>query len=246
MEQHLTDKLISGYLDELIADEEVRFVQQHVAQCQPCAERLTKFSLLDETVAEMDPLSVEDTVFRQVRSRVLREVVHEKRAARRVLTPWWFNIFSTRAIAYASVAIVLVSSVVFFTGDHPEKIGPRQEKKQVAKGPDLSVSTTQIASAAQQEFYRKATGFLASTAKKAYNSASDEAKTLRDGSQSVLAENFAQLSERSSVFLASAKITASDFTETVGDQGSRALQAAAKQALPQAGISAGATLIQLL
>jgi predicted anti-sigma-YlaC factor YlaD len=247
MGAHLTDKIISGYLDNLIADEEMHFVRQHVAECRQCAERLAQFSLLDETIAEMDPQAVEDAVFRQVRTRVLREVARRQREARRVLVPWWFNVFSTRALAYAGVTLVLVASVVFFTTDRLERsesIGIREE---VAQRPDLGSSNVQVASAAAQlEFYQKATGFVATTAKRAYSSASVEAKSLGDGSQAVVAGKLAQLSQKSSGLIATAKTTASGLTEAIGDQSSRALGAAAKQALPQAGIAAGTTLIQLL
>jgi hypothetical protein len=247
METHLTDKLISGYLDGLLTEEETRLARRHMAECSGCAERLAKFNLLEETLAEMDPQSVEDAALYQVRTRVLREVAREERVTRRVFTPWWLRLFSTQTLAYATVALLLTTSVVWFTGDQPEPAGPKGEPSKLAQLPILDEDTLPAAaSAAQQEFYQKATDFLASNAKSVFNSASEGAKSLRDESQSVLVGRVSQITEKSFGLLASAGTSALEFTEAAAEPGARAYDAAAKQALPQAGIAAGTTLLHLL
>jgi len=249
MDKHLSDKLISAYLDDLTSRDEAEFVRRHAAECAQCADRLAQFNLLEETVAEMDPQAIqaEDTVLQQVRDRVLRRVSREQRAPREAPFGWWLNVFSVKSLAYAGIGVLLAGFAVFYI-DYPSDAVRRNAsgKGEIAKTESVEKGASHAASAEQLELYRTAGGFLSSVAKKAYSSASEEAESWKQESQSVLGGKLAALTEKSSGLLASAKSTASEVSETVENHGSRAMNAAAKQALPQAGIAAGTTLIQLL
>ncbi|MFH1740648.1 MAG: zf-HC2 domain-containing protein [bacterium] len=240
MDQHLTDKLISGYLDGLIPDSEMDSVRHHVARCPQCAERLAQFSLLDETLADMDPQSVDDAVFRQVRTHVLREAAYEDRTTGRAPFTWWLNLFSTRALAYASV-VLLIGSALLFTFNRSDRYRGEPENWMTPLVTDAS--SAERVPPGQIELYRLATKFVSDKAKTTQDTASEKVKSLRDG---ILTERVALLTEKSSVFMDSAKSKASQLTETVETQGSLVLDAAAKQAAPQLGLAAGVTLLQLL
>ena len=120
MDKHLSDKLISAYLDDLTSRDEAEFVRRHAAECGQCADRLAQFNLLEETVAEMDPQAIqaEDTVLQQVRDRVLRRVSHEQRAPREAPFGWWLNVFSVKSLAYAGIGVLLAGFAVFYI-DYP-------------------------------------------------------------------------------------------------------------------------------
>ncbi len=255
MNRHISDKLMSAYLDDLVGPEESEFVRNHVSECAQCAERLAQFNLLEETIAEMDPqaVHVDDAVFQQVRDRVLRKVSREKRASRDVPFGWWLNLFSVRTLAYVGMTILLLGSVIVYVdnpSEVPESSTPAENRvADVPKddpSPMVESNPTMVASADQLNVYRSASGFLSTVAKKAYSSASEEAQSWKQESRLAVGNKLAAWTKKSEGLLTSAKSTATEMSEAVENHGSRALDAAAKQALPQAGIAAGTTLIQLI
>ncbi|HQP98301.1 MAG TPA: zf-HC2 domain-containing protein [bacterium] len=244
MNRHLSDRQISAYLDGRISPDEADLVIRHTGECADCADRLARFALLDRSLAEMESAPVEDAMLQRVRSRVLRETARERRTADVGVFGWLGYVFSPKALTYACVALVLVGGVLFLRNDSrlPDDVDPLTAKLDSTPPPVAN----QLALQTQQEIYRLATGALSKTAKETLETVSEEGKFIHQGSQDLLATKFADLSQKSSALLTSAKTKASVLTENAEEHGSRVMDAAAKQTVPQAGIAVGMTILQLL